>query len=188
MISPDNKIYFGQTGAIGWVDIAAWDKTHDAEASQGWCPAVLDTNGDGRISEWTEPNAPIDPAKDHRINFGCYSIAVSPKDGSLWCSGIGRGDKRLMRMDKGSNPPQTCASEFYEPPAGQAIDIMIPDSATGDAIADVVQDHYKALGVSEIIWSQHIWTVQRMSEGWRWMEDRGSDTANNYDHVHVTVY
>jgi hypothetical protein len=123
MISPDNRIYFGQTGAIGWVDIAAWDRTHDAEASQGWCPAVLDTNGYGRITEWTEPNAPVDPAKDHRINFGCYSIAVNSKDGSLWCSGIGRGDKRLMRMDKGTNPPQTCTSEFYEPPPGQPIEI-----------------------------------------------------------------
>jgi hypothetical protein len=71
---------------------------------------------------------------------------------------------------------------------GQAIDSMVPDSATGDAIAEFVQDHYRALGVSEIIWSQRIWTVQRMSEGWRWMEDRGSDTANHYDHVHVTVY
>jgi uncharacterized protein YraI len=71
---------------------------------------------------------------------------------------------------------------------GQAIDSMVPDSATGDAIAEFVQDHYRALGVSEIIWAQHIWTVQRMSEGWRWMEDRGSDTANHYDHVHVTVY
>jgi hypothetical protein len=30
--------------------------------------------------------------------------------------------------------------------------------------------------------------VQRSSEGWRWMEDRGSTTANHYDHVHVTVY
>jgi uncharacterized protein YraI len=71
---------------------------------------------------------------------------------------------------------------------GQAIDSMVPDSATGDAIAEFVQDHYRALGVSEIIWAQHIWTVQRASEGWRWMEDRGSDTANHYDHVHVTVY
>jgi hypothetical protein len=71
---------------------------------------------------------------------------------------------------------------------GHAIDSMIPDSATGDAIAEFVQDHYRALGVSQIIWSQRIWTVQRMSEGWRWMEDRGSDTANHYDHVHVTVY
>ncbi len=71
---------------------------------------------------------------------------------------------------------------------GHAIDSMVPDSATGDAIAEFVQDNYKALGVSQIIWAQHIWTVQRMSEGWRWMEDRGSATANHYDHVHVTVY
>lgn len=71
---------------------------------------------------------------------------------------------------------------------GQALDIMISDSATGDAVAEFVQDNYHALGVSEIIWSQQIWTVERASEGWRWMEDRGSDTANHYDHVHVTVY
>jgi Bacterial SH3 domain len=71
---------------------------------------------------------------------------------------------------------------------GQALDIMITDSATGDAVAEFVQDNYSALGVSEIIWSQQIWTVERASEGWRWMEDRGSDTANHYDHVHVTVY
>jgi hypothetical protein len=30
--------------------------------------------------------------------------------------------------------------------------------------------------------------VQRSAEGWRWMEDRGSTTANHYDHVHATVY
>jgi hypothetical protein len=71
---------------------------------------------------------------------------------------------------------------------GQALDIMISDSSTGDAIAEFVQDNYSALGVSEILWAQHIWTVERSSEGWRWMEDRGSVTANHYNHVHVSVY
>ena len=47
--------------------IKAESAAHDAEAAQGWCPAVLDTNGDGRITEWTEPNAPVDPAKDHPL-------------------------------------------------------------------------------------------------------------------------
>ncbi|MEP7157788.1 MAG: SH3 domain-containing protein, partial [Chloroflexota bacterium] len=37
-------------------------------------------------------------------------------------------------------------------------------------------------------WSQRIWSVQRSSEGWRPMADRGSTTANHYDHVHVSVY
>ncbi|HLN76702.1 MAG TPA: SH3 domain-containing protein [Nocardioidaceae bacterium] len=71
---------------------------------------------------------------------------------------------------------------------GHALDIMIPDSSTGDQIAAWVREHATELGVSEVIWSQRIWTVQRTSEGWRLMEDRGSTTANHYDHVHVTVY
>src|SRR5437762_1975399 len=111
-----DAIIFGQNNAVGWLDTATFDKTHDAAASQGWCPAVLDTNGDGKITEWTEPNQPIDPKKDHRINFGCYGVAINPLDGSLWCSGIGVRDKTLMRLERGPNPPQTCKAEVYEPP------------------------------------------------------------------------
>jgi len=111
-----DAIIFGQNNAVGWLDTAAFDKTHDAQASQGWCPAVLDTNGDGKITEWTEPNQPIDPRKDHRINFGCYGVAIDPIDGSLWCSGIGVRDKTLMRLERGSNPPQTCKAEVFVPP------------------------------------------------------------------------
>jgi carboxypeptidase family protein len=110
------SIIYGQNNAIGWVDTVAFDKTHDAAASQGWCPAVLDTNGDGKITEWTEPNQPIDPKKDHRINFGCYGVAINPIDGSLWCSGIGVRDKTLMRLERGANPPQSCKAEVYVPP------------------------------------------------------------------------
>lgn len=125
MLGRDNLLYFGMNGAVGWVDLATWDKTHDSEASQGWCPAVIDTTGDGRISEgWTQPNEPVDPARDHRINFGCYSLAVNPKDGSLWCSGIGREDKRLTRVEKGANPPLTCRAEFYEPPLDQKPEVF----------------------------------------------------------------
>ena len=111
-----DALIFGQTNAIGWLDTATFDKTHDAAASQGWCPAVLDTNGDGKITEWTEPNQAVDPAKDHRINFGAYSIAVNPKDGALWVSGIGERDTTLVRLERGLNPPQTCKAEVYVPP------------------------------------------------------------------------
>jgi hypothetical protein len=70
---------------------------------------------------------------------------------------------------------------------GHALDIMITGAA-GQEIADWLHANYKALGISQLIWQQHIWTVQRSSEGWRAMPDRGSITANHYDHVHVTVY
>ncbi|MFF0338925.1 SH3 domain-containing protein [Kribbella sp. NPDC004875] len=70
---------------------------------------------------------------------------------------------------------------------GHALDIMVSGSE-GQEVADWLKANYKKLGVSQLIWQQHIWTVQRSSEGWRAMEDRGSTTANHYDHVHVTVY
>lgn len=71
--------------------------------------------------------------------------------------------------------------------SGRAIDIMISGSA-GWAIAEYLRANAGSLGVSEIIYSQKIWTVQRGGEGWRYMSDRGSVTANHYDHVHVAVY
>jgi hypothetical protein len=70
---------------------------------------------------------------------------------------------------------------------GHALDIMVSGSE-GQEVADWLHANYKKLGVSQLIWQQHIWTVQRSSEGWRAMADRGSTTANHYDHVHVTVY
>ncbi|WP_350279735.1 SH3 domain-containing protein [Kribbella sp. HUAS MG21] len=70
---------------------------------------------------------------------------------------------------------------------GRALDIMVSGSR-GQEIADWLKANYKKLGISELIWSQQIWTVQRSSEGWRGMEDRGGATANHYDHVHVSVY
>lgn len=70
---------------------------------------------------------------------------------------------------------------------GQAIDIMVTEPE-GWQIARWARANAKVLGVSQVIHAQHIWTVQRSSEGWRWMPDRGSVTANHYDHVHVSVY
>lgn len=72
--------------------------------------------------------------------------------------------------------------------SGQAVDAMISDSAAGWRLANWVRAHASELGVSEVIYSQKIWTVQRSGEGWRGMSNRGSATANHYDHVHVSVY
>ena len=58
----------------------------------------------------------------------------------------------------------------------------------GYAIADYVRAHAGELGVSYVIFAQRIWTVERGGEGWRYMSDRGSTTANHYDHVHVSVF
>jgi uncharacterized protein YgiM (DUF1202 family) len=72
--------------------------------------------------------------------------------------------------------------------SGRALDCMISNSSVGWDAANWVRANAKRLGVSEVIYQQKIWTVQRGSEGWRGMSDRGSPTANHMDHVHVSVY
>jgi hypothetical protein len=72
--------------------------------------------------------------------------------------------------------------------SGRALDCMISDSSAGWDAARWLRANAKSLGVSEVIYRQQIWTVQRSSDGWRSMSDRGSPTANHMDHVHVSVY
>ena len=105
-ISDDDVIYYGFNGGLGWINIDIWDETQDAEAAQGWCPGVVDTNGDGLITPgWTEPDEAIDPTRDHRIQVSCYSPAVNPADGTVWCSGNGSADNKLVRIELGDDPP-----------------------------------------------------------------------------------
>ena len=100
-------------------------------AGQERCPAVLDTNGDGRITKpWHEPVGgfrsqnegggggqlgTFDPKLDTRVNYGSYGVIVSPTDGSIWTSGTSFPG-RFVRLERGDNPPQTCKAEFYEIP------------------------------------------------------------------------
>ncbi len=75
---------------------------------------------------------------------------------------------------------------------GHAVDAMIPNwsgsgKQTGDEIAAYLQANASEYNIKYIIWRQHIWSVARSSEGWRYMADRGSTTANHYDHVHVSI-
>ena len=71
--------------------------------------------------------------------------------------------------------------------SGKALDFMLSDQALGDEIAAYLQQHAAELNLYDVIWYQRIWTPVRASEGWRSMEDRGSSTANHYDHVHVST-
>lgn len=74
---------------------------------------------------------------------------------------------------------------------GRAVDVMIPDyqanQALGWQVAEYLRENADRLNITYVIWAQRIWSVQRSAEGWRAMGDRGSDNANHYNHVHVSV-
>jgi hypothetical protein len=99
---------------VGWLNTKMFDETGDEEKSQGWTALILDTNGNGKRDDYVEPNAPVDPTKDKRINAGLYSVAPAP-DGSIWGTTLGFPGG-IVRLTPGSNPPATALVEYYEPP------------------------------------------------------------------------
>ena len=113
----DDTLYFSNPGGahIGWLNTRQWDLTRDAFASQGWCPVVIDYNGDGVVGEYTELGEPANPLLDRRMPGGTYGIIVNPVDGSVWGASPGVPG-RLVRLEVGSNPPFTCRAEVFEPP------------------------------------------------------------------------
>lgn len=99
---------------VGWLDRKLFDETGDEERAQGWTALILDTNGNGRRDDYTEPDEPLDPAKDRRYGGGLYAVAPAP-DGSVWGTTLGFPGA-LIRLDPGPNPPETALAEVYELP------------------------------------------------------------------------
>ena len=113
----DNDVlWFTGAGPVeGWFDTRVYENTKDEAKAQGWTVLVLDTNGNGKRDAYVEPDQPVDPTKDKRINAPFYGVAPSPVDGAVWGSVQGMPGS-LVRLVLGSNPPATALSEIYEVP------------------------------------------------------------------------
>ncbi|MGB8632027.1 MAG: carboxypeptidase regulatory-like domain-containing protein [Xanthobacteraceae bacterium] len=111
----DNTLWTSGGGPVaGWLDTKVFDETGDAEKAQGWAPYVLDTNGNGRLDDYTEPGQPMDPSKDMRVigGSGSYAVMPNPVDGSIWYTvNVFAGRSGVLRFD-----PNTKLSEIYYVP------------------------------------------------------------------------
>jgi hypothetical protein len=140
-----NVLYHsGDTEVVGWIDTKVWDTTHDAAKAVGWCPMVLDTNGDGKIEQdrtkWNfvsgggpgtgeaaaalgDRNATttaFDPTKDTRISGFLYGMGVSPTDDSFWVAKFQPTvPSGIIRFERGAHPPETCKTEYLRTADGE---------------------------------------------------------------------
>jgi len=84
-----------------------------------------------------------------------------------------------------------------EHPLGRACDFMLSSGGVMPTAAKVqlgyqitawAQANASRLGIMYMIYRQKIWDIRMASAGWVPMADRGSITANHFDHVHISVF
>src|SRR5258708_31579115 len=100
---------------MGWLNRKVYEETGDEAKAQGWTPAITDTNGNGKRDDYVEPNQPVDPTKDKRIPAAFYGVGINPQDGTIWGSVLSFPGY-VIRLNPGTNPPETALAEAYEPP------------------------------------------------------------------------
>ena len=112
-----DTLYLSSVGdVIGWINTRVLEETGDEQAAQGWCPTVVDTNGDGRITEWVGLREEFDPTKDTQLGGGWYGIVPDPTADNVVWGASGGVPGQIVRLSIGDNPPETCIAEYYQPP------------------------------------------------------------------------
>ncbi len=136
----------GGNQVVSWADTDVFDKTHDPGKALGWCPMVLDTNsahpekaaardevsitpdrtqwndnagtggGGGEEAGGAAAAKAIDPKKDTRIAGFLYGVDADVSDGGMWFAKTGPFPTGLVKFHTGTNPPETCHTEYFEPP------------------------------------------------------------------------
>lgn len=150
--------------------------TPDTTAETQTDTSTTDTSTEAQTPTPTQTPAPDTAAVD-TSSFASQAQAI----------GLGPNATRVYSAVRTQFPSMTNiggyrAGDPGDHGSGRAVDIMC-GSAEGDAVAQYLIAHMGELNITYIIWKQRIW----MGSGWRAMEDRGSPTANHFDHVHVSV-
>lgn len=135
-------------------------------SSAGVSTTLLSDSSDTALPQAQTPNC-VPPSGDPRVQAWPRQVRtmISQRFGVTNIGGFRSGDSR----DHGK---------------GLALDVMVPvSSALGDTIANWAISNSQDLNVKYVIWKQKIWMPGR---SWQGMENRGSVTANHFDHVHIS--
>lgn len=127
------------------------------------------------------PAAPAAPAPPKTVSTSAFDAAAA----RIGLRGYSRVVYSAVRSTFGiTNIGGYRAGDPRDHGTGHAVDVMITNRATGDAVAAYVIAHASEFHVKYIIWRQRIWFP---GGSWKAMADRGGVTANHYDHVHISV-
>jgi uncharacterized protein YraI len=171
----------GSLGAITQVDVSG-------ATENGWTQVVLDGKAGWVKSSYLSESKPEPKAAPAAPDVSGAACPISSSIESHLTSNA-RAVYRAVCAAYGGSVSSFGgyrAGDSGDHGSGRAVDIMVSGDP-GWTIARFVQAHASELDVSYVIYQQKIWLAGNPTSQWKAMEDRGSTTANHYDHVHVSV-
>ncbi|MFF2087496.1 hypothetical protein ACFVVM_27295 [Nocardia sp. NPDC058176] len=173
--------------AMLWMAFKPSPVVQEAAAAEPQSTSAIEPDPIAAAAHYTElePESGLEP-----VGADDELAALSVMKAKLLCSTDWRGTKphvaqvgRLIQQTFGLQDIGGADGRFDgDHGAGLALDVMTPNSAIGDTIAEFVLANKARFGVTYVIWKQRY----NDGNGWSFMEDRGSATQNHYDHVHVS--
>ena len=119
----DHTLYFsGDGNAIGWINTRVWDETKDITKAQGWCPMIVDANGDGLAdagdtgSQWVRIT-PAATLKPNSLNTWTANWNATSRWPGSWASTPGAAPRTGMPATR---PSSRCRRRTPGSPAGSA--------------------------------------------------------------------
>jgi murein DD-endopeptidase MepM/ murein hydrolase activator NlpD len=157
----------------------------------------------GVFKEKLDPQSVEAQVTESSMLCGPAEAKTCPPTGKAAESGLKPDALRVLRCTARSWPAIRAfggvggRSNVSDHPAGNAVDIMIPEYsspagvAQGDEVARWLLASRKQLGVKYVIWNERIWSVARQAEGWRnycTSMPCDNDSNSHRNHVHVSTY
>ncbi|WP_338751123.1 hypothetical protein [Janibacter alittae] len=157
-------------------------------ADTGATRADASTETDGPAAEPT-PSGSSEPEAQESSTSASGGVQTDGYAAQASAIGLGPNASAVYSAVRNQFPDMTNiggyrAGDPGDHGSGRAVDIMV-SGARGDQVAAWLQQNAGSLNIKYVIWKQRIW---RPGSSWSAMEDRGSATANHYDHVHVSVH
>lgn len=143
------------------------------------------------------PEAPAQPAAETTATLEVQPVASTPTSGNTIPTDPNlKPQAEAFRQEIAAKFGITNIGGYREGDPedhgqGLAVDVMVPTSSElGDQVAQYAIDNMDRAGISYIIWKQQFYmpvdNIYGPANTWNQMPDRGGDTANHYDHVHIS--
>ena len=110
MVLDTNSTTPNKAGGLSDVSVTP-DRTQWNEPAAATRQAAGEEGGGGMVQA-----AAIDPKKDTRVAGFLYGVDANVADGSMWFAKTNPFPSSFVRFHPGTNPPETCKTEMYEPP------------------------------------------------------------------------